>query len=296
MKYLITSLLLSVAFFLNAQLKIVNSSLLELEQNVYNKSFSKKWKKTKQADWEIKVKEAKDITTLNTLFNEYSDLLAQSASFSMGNSDATTELEFAKYLMKVDGTLSGDIISKWDESARKKWKFNLTEFIDAEEQKFKEEELMRKFHVVTTIVKGFEKNFPVVWADAKKNAFKSIMKGDGKVTEDNTTINFKGGAGEVIVVDDYGVKSFVVNFDAEEDEQLSEKIMTELEMVIISEVGAGYKKTNMMDATFAGSNKFVYQFEGEKFSETAKRPTVTIGVKKDRSGVYLQVTEPVFGH
>ena len=32
---------------------------------------------------------------------------------------------------------------------------------------------MRKFHVVTGIIKSFEKNFPIVWEDAKKNAFKA---------------------------------------------------------------------------------------------------------------------------
>jgi hypothetical protein len=280
----------------SAQLDVSNAALLELEENIYHKSFSKKWKKTKQAEWEKKCKEAEDINAINTLFNEYSDLLAQSASFSMGNSDAETELDFAKYLIRVEATLTNEITSKWAASDREKWKSELLEFIEKKEQKFKEEELMRKFHVVTGIVKGFEKNFPIVWADAKKNSFKSIITGDVKAGKNNTSIKFKGGGKERITEDAYHVKSFIVFFDTEGDLQMADKILVELELLIVSEVGEGYKKTNDHDDSYSNNNKFIYQYEGEKFAETAKRPTVTIGVQIEKPGVYVEITEPVFGH
>ena len=287
MKYIITSLLLIVTLIFNAQLKVVNNALLEIEQNVYEKSFSKKWKKNKQKDWEAKCTEAKDVETLNTLFNEYSDLLAQSINFSMGNSDATTELEFASYLLRVEGTLSSDLTEKWNVEERTKWKSQLSSFVAEEAQKEKEEDLMRKFHIVTGIVKSFENNFPIVWADAKKNQFKSINL---------SAPIFKGGSDEVIKEDSYGVKSFSVFFDTEGDTQMAVKVLIEMQLIITSQLETGYNKTNKHDVEFNSNNKYIYQFEGEKFSETAKRPTITIGAQKDKPGVYLEITEPVFGH
>ncbi len=293
MKIIVTLILLLTFLLGNAQFKLVNTSLLELEQNIYHKSFSKKWKKTKQSEWEKSCSEVKEIEELNKLFNEYSDLLGQTASFSMGNSEATNELEFAQYLVKVEGTLLPELVSKWDDSKRKKWLLNLSEYIDEEEQKVKEEELMRKFHVVTGIVKSFEKNFVTVWDDSKKNEFKTVVSGNVKDGTAKTSIDFKG-AKESIIEDAYGVRSIRLIYDAENDEQMVEKIMSELEVLIAEKVGAGYKRTNEMDPTFENSQKYVYQFEGEKFAETAKRPTVTIGVSNN--SVHVEITEPVFGH
>ncbi len=296
MKFLISSIFICSVFMVTAQLEIANSALLQLEQNIYHKSFSKKWKKTKQPEWEKKCANAQNMQTVNVLFNEYSDLLAQSAGFSMGNSDVESELEFAKYLIQVEGTLLEEITSKWDSGDREQWKLSLNEYIKLEEQKFREEELMRKFHVVTGIVKGFETNFPIVWADAKKNAFKTILTGATKEGKDNTSIDFKGGTNERIVEDSYGVRSFIVFFDAEGDMQMAEKILAEFDILIVSELEPGYKKTNEHDGTYVNNNKFIYQYEGEKFAETAKRPTVILGVQKDTHGVYVEIIEPVFGH
>ena len=184
----------------------------------------------------------------------------------------------------------------WNAEDRGKWKSNLTEYVDKIAAKKKEDDLMRKFHVVTGIVKSFEKNFPIIWEDSKKNAFKNILTGDVKVGVANTSIDLSGGEQEGIAEDEYGVRGFRVFFDAEGDAQMAKKIMSELEVIIEEKVGPGYKKTNEMDAAFENNNKFVYQFEGEKFSETAKKPTVLIGIKTKTPGVYIEIFEPVFGH
>jgi hypothetical protein len=294
---IISGLLLLLSFFtFSAQSELISKSLLELEKNIFEKSFSKKWKKSKQEDWEKKCSEIKDVNEANVLFNEYSDLLAQTASFSMGNSDAKTEYELAVYLLKVEQTLTKELTSNWVEADRAKWREGLEVYVAAIEQKKKDDDLMRKFHIVTGIVKSFEKNFPIVWEDAKKNAFKSILTGDIKAGVANTSLEFKGGSKEGIKEDEYGVRSYYVFFDAENDPLLAKKIFSEIEGVIITQVGEGYKKTNEQDAAFENNNKFVYQFEGEKFSETAKKPTVVIGVNAKTLGVYLEVIEPVFGH
>jgi hypothetical protein len=38
----------------------------------------------------------------------------------------------------------------------------------------------------------------------------------------------------------------------------------------------------------------VFEFQGEKFAETAKRSTISIGILKENYNVFVYITEPVF--
>lgn len=260
-------------------------ALLDIEQHVYDKKFSKKWKKMKEADWEQSVQKAENIEELNKLFNEFSDLLAQSTSFSMGNASAGTEVEFVEYMLKVEGVLGDDFVSDWSSDERKEWQGEMQEFVVKEKEKKKKADQMARFQKMTAMVKDFTNKFPALWEDSKKNAFKS-----------STDLALNGATEIGISKDQYGVASFTVVYDTEGDEKMAEKLMDELIMIIEANVGEGYKMGNEMDAEFVGSLKKNYQFEGEKFAETAKRPTVSVGVLKDTPGVKLVITEPVFGH
>ena len=104
-----------------AQVDEPKQLLLELEQNLYQKKFSKKWDKKKKKNWELRCQEAKTIDEINILFNEYSDLMAQLIGFSMGNSYATTNQEFLSYLSEVNGVLTPELRSKWDDAHYKQW-------------------------------------------------------------------------------------------------------------------------------------------------------------------------------
>lgn len=265
--------------------EMAKKALLDIEQHVYDKKFSKKWKKMKQADWEQSVQKAENIEELNKLFNEFSDLLAQSTSFSMGNASADTEVEFVEYMLKVEGVLGDDFVSDWSADERKEWQGEMQEFVVKEKEKKKKADQMARFQKMTAMVKDFTNKFPALWEDSKKNAFKS-----------STGLALNGATEIGISKDQYGVASFTVVYDTEGDEKMAEKLMDELIMIIEANVGEGYKMGNEMDAEFVGSLKKNYQFEGEKFAETAKRSTVSVGVLKDTPGVKLVITEPVFGH
>ena len=58
---------------------------------------------------------------------------------------------------------------------------NAQEYVAKIDQKKKDEDLMRKFHVVTGIIKSFEKNFPIVWEDAKKKKLQLDNDGNDEV-------------------------------------------------------------------------------------------------------------------
>lgn len=260
-------------------------SLLELEQKIYEKKFSKKWEKEKKSDWEKQCNEASSIETLNSLFNQYSDLMAQTNGFSMGNSDATTEVEFLEYLLKVEGTILAEYSTNWSAEDRELWKNTISEFIKKEEEKKAKMDQMARFQKMSAIVKDFGDKFPQLWEDSKKNAFANTAQ---------TTI--KGGSEFAVTKDSYGVASYQVFFDTEGDLAMAKKLVDELVVIILEKAGDGYKRGNEMDPSYTDSMKQVYQFEGAKFAETAKRPTVSIGVIKDKAGVQIIITEPVFGH
>lgn len=271
-----------MAFFAQETAK---SALLEIEQYAYHKKFSKKWWKTKRTDWIQSVNDAKSIEELNVLFNEFSDLFAQASSFSMGNCMATSEIEFVQYMMEVEGVLGTDFVGDWAPNDRQNWRGELEEFIVKENEKKKKADQMARFQKMTSIVKDFSNKFPELWEDSKKNAFGN-----------SASITLNGGTEIEITKDQYGVASFSVFFDTEGDEQMAKKLMEELMAIISENVGEGYKQGNDMDTEYTGSMKKNYQFEGEKFAETAKKPTVAIGVLKSTTGVKVVITEPVFGH
>lgn len=279
---LLFGIFLSIGIFAQETAK---SALLELEAHVYHKKFSKKWEKLKKADWEKSVLEAEGIEKLNVLFNEMSDLFAQSTSFSMGNAMAETEVEFVAYIMEVEGVLSDDFTKDWSDDLRKEWLGSLEEFLVLEKEKKKKEDQMLRFQKMTAMVKDFTNKFPEVWADSKKNVF-----------ENTSGLTFNGGSAVTIEKDEYGVASYIVVFDTDGDEKLAKKLAEELMLAVADNVEEGYKEGNDMDPAYTGSMKKTYQFEGEKFVETAKKPTVEIGVLKENSAVKVVIIEPVFGH
>ncbi len=265
--------------------EVAKNALFDIEQHAYQKKFTKKWEKSKQTDWEKGVESATSIEELNQLFNEFSDLFAQTTSFSMGNSTATTEVEFVEYMMEVEGVLGEDFVRDWSADQRKEWRGDMEKFLVTEKEKKKKEDQMARFQKMTSIVKDFTNKFPQIWEDSKENAFKN-----------STDVSLKGGTEITISKDDYGVASFTVFYDTEGDEQMAKKLLDELIDVVESNVGEGYKQGNDMDPEYTGSMRKNYQFEGEKFAETAKKPTVAIGTLKDTAGVRVVITEPVFGH
>ncbi len=108
-----------------AQVDQSKQLLLELEQNLYHKKFSKKWNKKKKKNWELRCQEAKTIDDINILFNEYSDLMAQLIGFSLGNSYATSNQEFISYLSEVNAVLTSELLSKWEVVNYEKWKIRV---------------------------------------------------------------------------------------------------------------------------------------------------------------------------
>lgn len=280
---------------IEAQTEVLYSSLVELEQNIYQKQFSKRWAKLKQADWEAKCKGAKTVEEYNVLFNEYSDLLAQTSSFSLGNSYATNEVEFAQYLLSVDSVIPSDLIKSWDLEEKEAWRSRLNTFISDKESKLMELALMEQTNFLNGVLEDFEYRFSEIFEDSKKNSFKNV---DTFIIQwpPIYPTDFIGGSGETIRSDEYGIKSFTVFFDARDNIETALVMLGKMTKTIEELVPEGYEKINETDTQFLDRTKFVFRYEGEKFNETAKQPTVTIGIHNNPIGIQMIITEPIFGH
>lgn len=280
----ISLLLLITVGFLGFSQTTAKGALIELESNFSEKKFDKKWNK-KRAEWEAICDDATTMEELNKSFNEYSDLMAQTIGFSMGNSDFTVEEDFVLYLLKVESTIPADYLSNWAAEDRNNWRAHLNDYVQKEVEKRRKEDQMVRFQKMSSIVKDFDKKFPQLWEDSKKNAFAN--SGEVKI---------KGSAETSIDKDNYGVASYHVFFDTDGDLEMAKKLVDELVVMILENAGEGYKRGNEMDPSYEDNILQVYQFEGAKFAETAKRPTVSIGVTREKVGVQITITEPVFGH
>ena len=194
MKSFLTILSMFVFVNFSAQIDVLKQNLLEIQQQVYQKDFSKKWIKTTKKNWEAKCNAASSVEELNTLFNQFSDLFAQVTDFSMGNSDATTEVELAHYLLKVKGILKKEFTPKWTDITQKEWTDRLNKMIEAdkivkEKQKQKEEgeRQVKRLMILSAVTKDFETNFKTVFEDSKKNSFKTIRSGTIEGTKKSST-------------------------------------------------------------------------------------------------------------
>jgi len=304
MKSFLTILLFFIFASFSAQIDVLKQNLLELQQQVYQKDFSKKWVKTTKKNWETKCNSANSIEELNVLFNQFSDLFAQVTDFSMGNSDAKTEVELAHYLVKVKSVIKKEYLPKWSETAQKDWSDRLHKMIEAdkaaaEKQKQKEEgeRQVKRLMILSAVTKDFESNFKLVFEDSKKNNFKTIRSGaiEGSNKTSSSSVIFNSASKPVIELDANNSLAYTVVFETNNDLQLAEKIVEELTKLMVSNLPTEFKKTNSIDAAFVKKNKFVFEYTGAKFSDTAKNPTITIGIYEATNNVVLIITEPVFG-
>jgi hypothetical protein len=304
MKLFLTILTMFIFVNFSAQIDVLKQNLLEFQQQVYQKDFSKKWVKTTQKNWEAKCSSANSIEELNTLFNQFSDLFAQVTDFSMGNSDAKTEVELAQYLLKVKSVIKKEYLPKWSETAQKDWTDRLNKMIEAdkiaaEKQKQKEEgeRQVKRLMILSAVTKDFESNFKVVFEDSKKNNFKTIRSGtiEGSKKSSTSSVLFNSASKPVIELDENNSLIYSVTFDTKNDLQLAEKIVEEFSKLVLLNVPSEFKKTNSIDDQFVNKNKFLFEYTGAKFSDTAKNPTITIGIDNTTKNVVLIITEPVFG-
>ncbi len=133
-------------------------------------------------------------------------------------------------------------------------------------------------------IEGYMANLPKLLEDAKKPRFAN----SGDVKFGDTEVK--------ILVGEEDTRRAEAVFDCG-DAESAKTLSSQLEKITSAAVPSTYEMSRDFSPEFAGSiYAKVWEHIGEKFADTAKQPTVTIGAKKIGSGyqVIVRVIEPVF--
>ena len=75
---------------------------------------------------------------------------------------------------------------------------------------------------------------------------------------------------------------------------VAEKIQQQIVEIVEKNLPEGYKRGKMFSGEFLTGFKITFDFEGQKFADTAKRPVIEIGIDKVNFDVVLMIIEPLF--
>ena len=97
-----------------------------------------------------------------------------------------------------------------------------------------------------------------------------------------------------ITTDNDNISQYSINYNVNEDKEFSSQLYSYLIEAIKLNLSIQYNKTNLYDMKCLDRKMIVFEFQGEKFAETAKRSTLSIGILKENYNVFVYITEPVF--
>lgn len=281
--------------FAQSPIETYKDLLLSVEQNVNYKPFKKLWKK-EQTAWEEKVNNAKSVKELTESTASFANKVFIAKQVKMASISTENLKEQTIGLKNVVNLLKEDGLNGW--SGLDEWFKKADDFIAAEQAKEDEQKQMQRFQFISAALKDFEKNFPKIFEDSKKGSFANSIEGKVLVKDGQKIYRvkqeFSKGRDEIITIDEDNIYTYHVVFDANNDEEIAQKIFEEFVAYLESNLPQGYAKTNMFDGKYVNKNRYVFEFKGESFSATAKRPSVSIGRLKDVPTVMVEIEEPVF--
>lgn len=297
MKSLFFIVIITIAgnVFAQTPVETYKGLLLSLEQNINYKPFKKAWKK-ERTTWEESVntaKTVKDLTIASIKFTSkvYEVKGVKTPVIATENlKNQTTGLKTVASLLKEDG------LSGW--SGLEDWNKKADDFIAKEQQKEDEKRQMQRFQFISAVVKDFEKYFPAVFEDAKKGSFANTIEGKELVKDGQRFYKvkpvFTKGNDQIVTIDEDNIYTFHFVYQADGDVEIAQKILEELVNYLKENLPDGFVQTNMFDGKYIDKNRYVFEYKGESFSDTAKRPSISIGRLKNVPNVIIEITEPVF--
>ena len=286
----------SVAVFGQDQLKQYGELMIDMERYISSKPFTKIWKK-KKGEWESKCSNAKELKDLEEALEELSLIIEETTE---GYEDVEVSgndlVSFSSALSNYAKKLPADLILKWTKGSRTNWEKKLKAISKGAERLVRAERQKK----VDKALEGFEDTFVKVLEDSKKGSFANSKS--GTATDANgekqipTSVDFPTGTNEIITITNDGdkINKFKVNFDVDGNQKMGEAMVKQMVTIVTKNMEAGYKVSASYDATYVTSQQKVFEFVGEKFADSAKKPTVFIGLLKDSSSILLIVTEPLF--
>ncbi len=276
----------------------LSNYVIILQDNIVQKSFVKDWKKEKKK-FEKECKNASSEKQLIVLMNK------MVSSYNSSTSSALFEIPDLKYdafcnaLLNMVDQFPIESISFTSESLID-WKNAVNELMNNEKirvAKIEEQvELQRnneRIVIRDSIIELFQKHYQLVFDQANKGSFSSLIASDKKIKYE-VSLNFGSIASCFVVVVEDDVYQFKLLYNTSKDKELAKLISDGLHSVISGNLANGFKESKMFDGSFVSSFLKVFDFQGQKFADTAKHPRVELGVRNDTYDVYFSVVEPLF--
>ncbi len=284
--------------FISQDIASLSNEIVQLEQNLHDKAFDKAWKKNRKS-WEENCKNAKSTNELIAAFNQLSDVYSSSTGAVHYKMPEIKFTAFCKALIKFKGQLNKEHLN-FSENEYSQWDNNINSIIDAENNRIKEEQLkleeekkLKNKQIIENMMVDFEKNYLLVLEGAKKGSFQNVRTDIGSKNKYGLSCVFQEASESKIMVDEDDVYQFVLAYSSE-DKELSLELEKFIVSIIEKNLPEGFKKGAMFNGSYVSNSTTKYEFEGLKFAETAKRPSISIGVKKDDFQVDFTITEPLF--
>lgn len=247
-----------------ADLTVLREKMVAFEQSLSDKAISTAWE-SERTDWEKQCKEAKDYVTLTSLLTE----------LEAGILDEAFEEEWAG---RVDA-----------------WAGELDE-IALSIQKTSEE--------ITVDKADFTTLFNSIW-EASYNSFSEIINSEesfqlmsegAHYTHYSTSVMLPEAYSIYITEDDEGLFEYVCYYNCGHFKDNATVLLDQLVGFVDGLKPEGFVKLDNVNIQYEDRKSYTFEFEGEKFADTGKKPTSTLGIVKE-DDLYLavvRITEPVF--
>lgn len=279
----------------NAQelIKEYSAVLLELEQGVSSKEFSKAWKKQK-GDWEKGCNNATTVKDVSSLAVEFISKVYEVKMLKAMIITTDNLQDQCIALSNVYNILKPNDLAKWDDVKHKSWNNELNSLTEKVKTAQQKEDAKNRAEYIKTAMADFKTVFVAVLEDSKKGSFANTLEGSKANNEFKVKVKFKAGENHKIVVDGDNIYEYEVEFNTKGDVLLATGLQEAMLKVIEGNVPEGFAKSAKYDKSFVKNEGYRFEFKAEKFALTAKQSSVLIGAKKDGSAVVLKITEPVF--
>ncbi|MDG2370663.1 MAG: hypothetical protein P8M12_08460 [Flavobacteriales bacterium] len=276
----------------------LSGQVVILQDNIAQKSFVKDWKKEKKK-FEKECKNASSEKQLIILMNKLVSTYNSSTSSTLFKIPDLRFDAFCNALLNMVDQLPIESLSFTPEELIV-WKNNLIELMNIEkarvakiEEQIELERNKKRIILSDSIVVLFEKHYQLVFDQANKGSFSSLIRADERVKYE-VNLNFGSSASCFVVVDQDDVYQFKLLYNTSKDKELAKLIEKGLFNVINGNLTNGFKESKMFDGSFVSSFLKIFDFQGQKFADTAKHPRIELGVRNDTFEVYFSVIEPLF--
>ncbi len=276
----------------------LSSQVIILQDNIVQKSFVKDWKKEKKK-FEKECKNASSEKQLIALMNKLVVSYNSSTSSTLFEIPNVRFDAFCNALLNMVDLFPIENISFTAETLID-WKNDVNELMNIEkarvakiEEQSELERIKERIVIRDSIVELFQKHYQLVFDQANKGSFSSLIAADKRVEYD-VNLNFGSTANCLVVVDQDDVYQFKLLYNTSKDKKLAKLIEEGLYSVISSNLINGFKESKMFDGDFVSNFLKIFDFQGQKFADTAKHPRVELGVRNTTYEVYFSVVEPLF--